>query len=392
MEFSLIKKIFLIPAFILISLTLFACVKKPKANINKELLNYKQLNQDELVNDFEYSGKELDELKSLSSDGKNKEVLYIPNRVTKLNPQAIISTKLKKLVVGPNTKYISSYSIVNNPQLEEIVFLNSFTSPGKISYNLVNLRKVSFINSRLTELSEALFIKSPKLTEFEIVNSNLEFINSQLIIKDNDLFKLAFITNSFNYQLDQRLTNILNLIGFDKKTEVKELVIPASMKTIGDNFITKAPELNKIIFNLDNLEYFSPLAIQDTNLLEISKVSQNNKGYDVINNTLVRDDMAILLSKNSNLANSLITKIGAYASNKNHSFDLSSFNNVVSSYTTAIGDFAFNANNISGEIDFANLTSLTEVGRYIFHAISDELLKITNALPSLGYSKEWNKR
>ena len=387
------KKLFLICLTLIISLLVVSCKKKPQPQKEKNpyLEEYEKQDQDELINDYEYSSPNFSEVNNISNQGLKKEALYFPKKVKKIKAQALQSSKVKRIIFSANIEVIGQYCILNSPSLEQVVFLNKFTTQGPIGFNLEKLSEVVFYDVNIKKTDSALFINTPKLEKFNIINSNVEFSNNQLLIKDGTNYLLAYIASAFDYKFNDKITHILNLIGFLKEALVKELVLPKNIKFVGQNFINKAPNLNKITISLTNLEHFSSLAIQGAPLKEIIKDGEA-KDYDVINNTLVKKDEAILLSSSSNLKDTTIFKIGSYASNKNSEFTMATLENVLSASTTEIGDYAFYGASLKGELDFSIFTSLSKVGKNIFNAINFDDLTLKNYTPKDNWDKDWDKR
>ena len=379
--------------FLATTFLFFGCVRKSDS-ISKYLNEYKKLSQEELEKDFTYDN-DLSTISGLSEQGQKKEVLYFPKNAKKIKSKSIKSSILKKIVFTPNITEIDEYSIIGSDNLTEIVFLNSFKTVGKIGYNLKNLEKITFINSKISEIMNALFLKVSKLSKFEIINSNLEIKNNQLLVKEKDLVKLIYIMDGFNYKFEYNITHILDFVGLFRKTNITELEFPKSIRYVGKNVVTDAKNLKKIVFNLENLEYFSNYAIQNTHLEELIKTGNKNKSdtFDVINNTLISNKYAILLSKNSDLENLDVEKISSYALNKNYAAIIDTLKKIVSKKIVEIGENAFNGStNIKGEFDFDLFDNILDVGRNIFNGIDHNSLKIKNGNKNGKWNKDWDKR
>lgn len=381
------KKVFYLIIFLSFGLFLFAC----KKTTNKYLEEYKKLNQEELEKDFIYDS-DLNTISGLSEQGQKKEILYFPKNAKRVKKGSIKSNALKEVVFTSNITQIDEYSILQSDNLKTITFLNHFNTIGKIGYDLKSLEKITFLNSKVKEIKNALFVKTPKLSKFEIVNSNLDIKNNQLIVRENNTYKLVYIMNDFNYKFDTSITHILDLVGIFKKVNVKEIEFPKSVKYIGDGVITDAKSLEKITFNLEHLEQFSTNAIQNTNLTEIKKNGNAGK-FDILNDTLVSDKKAVLISKNSDFTNLDITEISNYALNKNFAANLDTLKKIITKKINKIGEYAFNgSSNIKGEFDFNEFDNVKDVKNNIFNGISQADLKIKNANKENAWDRNWNKR
>lgn len=382
------KKILLILSFITSIFLLFGCKKKPVIIKNlddaiKHVATDKTSKTNLKIADNKIVG--LIDQKNVSATLILKGAAEVAKDAFKAN------NKITTLIVAEDVAKLDSDAIQNLGALEQIYFLGNKSLVGNSINNNPLLKKVGFYKTMLTAKTNP-FILNPNLFEVELKETkNIFFKNQQLLIQDQDEKIVLSILKDFNGQVDSSATKLATLAGGLNSFSFKELSFgtDSKLKSIEQGVFSNVSSLEKISLP-KSLESIKADFAAINSLKEIT-LEEGNKNYQVVNNTLIKNEVIILGSKNTDTKErNDIATIGEAAFAGNITIELTDLERIINEHIKRIETHAFlGAINIKGRLDLRN--TINYIDAEIFKGIDLNQFS-AKAKPGNLYNLAWNSR
>ena len=219
---------------------------------------------------YQYDGKSSDKLIEVPSqideytvvglengafDYKDAEEIILPSTITSIGASAFSDCdNLKKINIPEGVTTIENMTFYKCTSLEEIVFPDSLEKIGdSVFRGCTNLKSIT-IPENVTSIGTSVFAECPSLSSVNCDSNNSSYTSVDGVLYNKNKTELLFVPNNINSLDIADTVEVIATEACRDNPNLKEIVIPESVKQIGDTAFYNCSAVESITFEGNNLE------------------------------------------------------------------------------------------------------------------------------------------